>query len=226
MNNKAWITIYLFTLAAHIAGIAGMLSFIPFLEIITKALLMIILINWFTTETNDLLSPIKKWVTVALCFSWLGDVLLLFQGKYPDFFLFGLVAFLVAHIFYIVFFHKIKTIEKVSSRAWLLIPMVIYYVVLISILYPHLGDMKIPVPIYGIVISFMLLLALHLLFIKNSKAGQWMVAGAILFIISDSVLAVNKFYRPFESAGVFIMLTYGFAQLLITAGAIQYLRKK
>ena len=72
---------------------------------------------------------------------------------------------------------------------------------LISWLSPYLGDMKLPVRIYGIVISFMFMLAMHMLFIKNKTAGKWMMIGALLFVISDSVLAINKFYQSFEAAG-------------------------
>ena len=46
----------------------------------------------------------------------------------------------------------------------------------------------------------------------------------IAFVISDSVLAVNKFYQAFETAGIVIMLTYGLAQFLIVEGAIRYIR--
>jgi len=46
----------------------------------------------------------------------------------------------------------------------------------------------------------------------------------VLFVISDSVLAINKFYQPFEAANVIIMLTYGLAQLFIVTGAIRYLQ--
>jgi uncharacterized membrane protein YhhN len=82
--------------------------------------------------------------------------------------------------------------------------------------------MKIPVLVYGIVISVMFLLALHMLFIKNKEAGKLMMFGALLFIASDSILAINKFYESFEYAGIAIMLTYGIAQLLITLGAVRY----
>ena len=51
-----------------------------------------------------------------------------------------------------------------------------------------------------------------------------MMAGALLFVISDSVLAINKFYHPFEIAGIIIMLTYGLAQFFIAEGAIQYIQ--
>ncbi|MBL7710080.1 MAG: lysoplasmalogenase, partial [Chitinophagaceae bacterium] len=169
---------------------------------------------------------LKKWIIAALVFSWLGDVLLMFQQEQPIFFLLGLSAFLIAHIFYIIFFHQVRINEQVKSRWWLVAIVVVYYAVLVAVLYPKLGDMKVPVPVYGIVISFMLLLALHMLYIKNSKAGQLMMAGAVLFILSDSVLAINKFYQPFEAAGLVIMLTYGMAQLLITKGAIAYIHSK
>ena len=100
---------------------------------------------------------------------------------------------------------------------------VIYYAALITFLSPFLGDMKLPVRIYGIVISFMLMLAMHMLYIKHKIAGKWMMAGALLFVISDSVLAINRFYQSFEIAGVIIMLTYGLAQLFIVEGAIRYI---
>jgi uncharacterized membrane protein YhhN len=94
---------------------------------------------------------------------------------------------------------------------------------LIILLSPYLGDMKLPVRIYGIVISFMFMLAMHMLFIKNKTAGRFMMTGALLFVISDSVLAINKFYQPFEAAGMVIMLTYGLAQLFIVEGSIRYM---
>jgi uncharacterized membrane protein YhhN len=101
---------------------------------------------------------------------------------------------------------------------------VVYYAALITLLSPYLADMKIPVLVYGIVISFMFMLAMHMLFIKHKTAGKWMMFGASLFVISDSVLAINKFYQSFEAAGIIIMLTYGLAQLFIVHGAVRYLQ--
>jgi uncharacterized membrane protein YhhN len=135
-----------------------------------------------------------------------------------------LSSFLLAHIFYIVFFHKVRLQESIKGNPWLLIVVVIYYAALISWLSPYLGDMKMPVRIYGIVISFMLMLAMHMLFLRNKAAGYWMMVGALLFVVSDSVLAINKFYQAFELAGVVIMLTYGLAQLFIIKGTVKYIR--
>jgi len=65
---------------------------------------------------------------------------------------------------------------------------------------------------------------MHTMFSKNKTAGRWMMIGAILFVVSDSLLAFNKFYSSFDYADVMIMLTYGVAQLFITGGATKYIR--
>ena len=114
--------------------------------------------------------------------------------------------------------------ENIKNNPWLLVIVVIYYAVLISWLSPYLGEMKLPVRIYGIIISIMLMLAMHMLSIKKMITGRWMMSGALLFVISDSVLAINKFYQPFDVAAVVIMLTYGLAQLFIVKGTIGYIK--
>jgi uncharacterized membrane protein YhhN len=188
----------------------------------SKPLLMPLLMAHFLVNIPSS-SSFRKYIIPALFFSWAGDVLLMFEGHQSIFFLLGLSSFLIAHIFYILFYHQVWVMEKIKNRWWLLPPVAVYYAALISLLYPYLADMKVPVPVYGIVISFMLLLALHMLFIRNKKAGQWMMAGAVLFIVSDSILAINKFYQSFTAAGFLIMFTYGLAQLFIVIGAIFYI---
>ena len=192
-------------------------------EWVFKPLIIIWLLAYFILQTRHVKSDLKKWVIIALLFSWLGDVLLMLQGDNSIFFLLGLFAFLLAHIFYILFFHFVRIRESVKSRGYLLLIVVIYYAFLLSILSPKLGEMKLPVRIYGIVISFMFMLAMHMLFIKHKRSGLWMMIGALLFVISDSVLAMNKFYQPFPQAAIIIMFTYGMAQFFITEGANQYI---
>jgi uncharacterized membrane protein YhhN len=150
----------------------------------------------------------------------------MFQSDSEFFFLLGLCAFLVAHVFYIIFFHRVRISESVKGRWWLLLIVGIYYAVLIIMLSPYLADLKLPVRFYGIIISFMLLLALHMSFIKNKNAGWLMAGGALLFVISDSILAIDKFYYSFELGGLVVMLAYGLAQLFIVEGAIQYIRSQ
>lgn len=222
MRKKYRIIVFVLILLADL--IAVQLNY-KIAEYLFKPLIVIWLLSYFILQTRNVKSDLKKWIIIALLFSWSGDVLLLLQDDNSLFFLLGLSAFLLAHIFYILLFHFVRVRENVKSRWLLLLIVVIYYTLLISILSPWLGEMKLPVRIYGIVISFMFMLAMHMLFIKNNRAGLLMMAGALLFVISDSALAINKFYQPFEMAGLVVMTTYGFAQLLITEGAGRYIRE-
>jgi len=223
MKKNPWLIIFLLSLAVNIAG-----AVIPhyWLQNISKPLLMPLLALYFISELKGFRTDIMKWILLALFFSWGGDVLLMFQEKQSIFFLLGLSSFLLAHIFYIGFFHKLRVQERIKGNPWLLVVVVIYYAALISWLSPYLGAMKIPVRVYGIVISFMLMLAMHMWFLRNKAAGHWLMTGALLFVISDSVLAINKFYQSFEMAGIVIMLTYGLAQLFIVQGAVKYIRNQ
>ncbi len=215
--------IYLFVLAA-LMELAGVQFENETLQLIAKPLLLPLLALYFRQEVKGTPSGLTSWVLTAFFFSWAGDVLLLFQEKKSVFFLAGLSAFLLTHLAYIVFFHRIRVRENVKPRPWLLVGVVLYYGGLIYLLSPYLGDMKIPVRVYGIVISFMFLLAMHLLYTGNKMAGKLMMGGALLFVLSDSLLAINKFYRPFEGAGLAVMLTYLLAQAGIAEGAARYIR--
>ena len=220
MNKRFWIILYFVALGADLFAVYNGNET---LRSIIKPLLMPLLIAFFIFQTKDFISPLKKWIILALIFSWAGDVLLMFESINGNFFIFGLVAFLIAHIFYILFYENVIRKEGLRKNYWWFIPVIIYYIALIYILSPHLGDMKLPVRIYGIVISYMLIQALQTGRIKNPCAATLMIAGAVLFITSDSILAINKFYESFEYAGMAIMLTYGIAQLLITLGAVTYI---
>lgn len=220
MKKQYWHIFFFIILIADL--IAVQLNY-KIAEYIFKPLIIIWLLAYFILQLRAVRSNLKKWIIAALLFSWLGDVLLMLQDDNSFFFLLGLSAFLVAHVFYILFFHFIRMKENVKSRWWLLLIVALYYLILISFLSPHLGDMKLPVRIYAIVISFMFMLAMHMSFIKYKNAGRWMTLGALLFVISDSILAINKFYQSFEIAGIVVMLTYGLAQLFITEAATRYI---
>ena len=221
MKKQYWHIFFFIILIADL--IAVQLNY-KIAEYIFKPLIILWLLAYFILQLRAVRSNLKKWIIAALLFSWLGDVLLMLQDDDNSlFFLLGPSAFLVAHVFYILFFHFIRVKENVKSRWWLLLIVALYYLILISFLSPHLGDMKLPVRIYAIVISFMFMLAMHMSFIKYQNAGRWMMLGALLFVISDSVLAINKFYQSFEIAGIVVMLTYGLAQLFIAEAATCYI---
>jgi len=223
MKKKVWIILFTLVLLIDLAAIY--LNY-ESLRFITKPLLVPLLAIYLLLETNTTNSSLKAWIFLALLFSWVGDILLLFEGSGSNFFLFGLSAFLVAQVFYIVFFHNIRMREYIRGNALLLLLVIVYYSILISVLSPYLGNMKLPVRIYGVVLSFMVMLAMHTVLGKNKKAAVWMTTGAILFVVSDSLLAFNKFFSAFNYSGLIIMVTYGLAQLFITEGAVRYINSE
>jgi len=220
MKRNSWIYLYVIVLLGDLAAVYSGNETIRY---VSKPMLMPFLVICFILGTKSFPSSLKKWIVFALAFSWAGDVLLMFEPLHESFFIYGLVAFLMAHIFYILFYEHVIRKEGLRKNYWWFIPVIIYYAALIYILSPELREMKLPVVIYGLVISYMLIQALQTGRIKNQAAAGLIIAGAVLFITSDSLLAVNKFYKSFEYAGIAVMFSYGIAQLLITIGAERYI---
>lgn len=221
MGGTISVFVYLLLLAGNIYGVETNSAAWVYA---TKPLLMPALAFLLFADVKAGRKGLFGWMLAGLFFSWGGDLLLMFQEKDPLFFLLGLSSFLLAHVAYIVLFHRIRVLENIKANSWFLVIVVVYYAMLISWLSPWLGDMKWPVRVYGIVISFMCMLAMHVALLRNRMAAQLIFAGAVSFVLSDSLLAVNKFYEPFAHAGLAVMLTYGLAQLGITLGLIRYLR--
>lgn len=213
------ITLAFFVLV--LMDIAGILIQSERLHYIAKPLLIpaLLLLLYFTQ------SPVKgkTLLMTGLFFSWAGDVFLLFESSHKLFFIFGLVCFLITHIFYITYFLKIRSanISLLKKYPVLIIAVIAYGVSLVWLLFPHLGDLKLPVMVYAAVICTMLLCSLYIYFKVDKKAAVYYLAGAASFVLSDSLLAINKFYQPFAYAGAFIMITYCAAQYFIIRGYIE-----
>ena len=213
MKKELWLLIFIIALCADIGFI---LSDHTSFRVISKPLIVFSLLIYFISKTSGTNPPIKYLIIGALFFSLAGDVLLLFEVNDPLFFVTGLIAFLIAHIFYIVAFNKIRSKAGIRFKLLVVLPVIVYYLTLIAILFNHLNEMMIPVIVYGFTISLMLAMAIHLIFINNKQVGALLFTGALLFILSDSILAFNKFYTQWVSATVMIMISYGLAQLFIT----------
>lgn len=165
----------------------------------------------------------RKKILIALFFSFLGDTFLLFQDKYPLFFILGLSCFLATHIFYIAYFIQLsKNGASISRKYPYLIAVIAAYTgALLYLLMPDLADMKIPVIIYACIISVMLYFSLNIPFRVSQKIRRFFFIGALCFVMSDSLLAINKFYHSFPAADLLIMLTYCVAQYFIVKGFIR-----
>ena len=196
------------------------------MELIFKALIIPVLMILFLVNINPLLNRLHRFLFAGLFFSWAGDIVLEFSIKNGNMFVMGLVCFLLAHIMYFTVF--ITTPGKNSllgNRFWLLLPVIIYGIVLVCFLYNDLAEMKVPVIIYAIIILTMLSGAINRIGKVNRKSYWLVLAGAILFLISDSSIAINKFSYQFKGSGIVIMSTYIVAQYLIVAGYIYQFRE-
>jgi uncharacterized membrane protein YhhN len=184
----------------------------------SKPMLMPSLTAYFFFSV-EIRSKMAILIIVALAFSWLGDIMLLFQEHKPMYFMFGLVSFLLAHITYLYVFSSssegFKPKTFTYATGFLLL---VYGLLLILLMWPGLGDLKPPVMVYTTVIMIMGISALF----RKANGASLVLIGAILFISSDSLLALNKFYQPFVGAGFWTMLTYLLAQFFIVMGMISY----
>jgi uncharacterized membrane protein YhhN len=172
--------------------------------------LTIVFIILIALQLKYPISPAYRYAILAgLLLSLAGDVFLMLP---KDYFIQGLISFLIAHLFYIVAF----TFE--SGRAlslWGAIPFLIYGCLMLRVLWPHLGKMRLPVMLYMLVILLMGWSALSR-WILTAQPGSLLAAfGALSFIASDSLLALDKFKGRFRSAQFLILTTYFTAQWLI-----------
>ena len=212
---------HLFWILVLIDLVAILLS-APLLHMMTKPLLMPVL-------TLNILSHIPRkqdsiLIIVALIFSFLGDVFLMLDQSTPLFFIMGLVAFLLTHIFYIIYFLKISSGKRsfLSKHPIVILLVACYGGGLLYVLAPFVGDLLLPVIIYAITICTMFLCSIHVYYKVNRRSGNLFIAGAMLFVISDTLLAINKFYAAFAVAPFLIMLTYCSAQYLIVSGYLKH----
>ena len=156
-------------------------------------------------------------VVIALVFSWGGDVFLMMN----DMFIAGLVSFLLAHIFYIIAYHKTGAANG-ALRPLDIIKFVLFGAVLLWVLYPGLGGLLVPVLAYMLVLLGMGIWA-HKRRGATSAASFMLVStGAILFVISDGLIAINKFAFEVPAERLLVMSTYIAAQYLIVRGLLKH----
>lgn len=166
-------------------------------------------------------------MVLALIFSWGGDVLLMYQPKHELYFIFGLASFLIAHLFYIFAYRQFRSEDTSNAllgvqRFRYSFPVILAGTGLITVLYNHLGDLKIPVVIYALVLVLMVLNALFRFGRTGLASFSMVFFGATLFMISDSLIAINKFLMPVAYSGFWVMITYITAQYLIVEGLLKH----
>lgn len=181
------------------------------LSTFTKPLLMLSLLAGVLFALPRWRTLVALLATLALLFSWAGDVGIASPGELS--FLVALGFFLIAHVFYIALFLRKLRMRRLSL--WSLVYLA-WWIALVAILAPHIGALLIPVAIYGLVLGAMGAIAL--------SCNRWIAVGGALFVVSDTILGLNKFLPSFElwQVDFLIMLSYLAAQGLIAFGITRW----
>jgi uncharacterized membrane protein YhhN len=150
----------------------------------------------------------RLFIIAGLVASVGGDVfMMLREKKFTE----GLTCFLVAHGLYIAAF--LSTMRP-RIDPWTILPLFIYAIIMMQVLFPHLGKLKAPVGLYIIIITTMAGLGLDRFIIMGGTPSLYAGLAAVLFVVSDSVLAVDLFVRKIKGAQWVILTTYFAAQWL------------
>ena len=198
--------IFLVFVLLYMVGLHFSLDFLWLLKIIPIA----VLLGGVLKTKSSLMRTI---LLSALVFSGCGDLLLAF-----DEFIFGVAAFLLAQLSYAWLFRHHW--QGFYNRWHISVLLLIYMLVIMWWLLPNLGNLQFAVVAYLIAIATMGLFAF-----QSSLPMRWAVLGAILFIISDSFIAINKFISPIPYESYWIMSSYYMAQFMLVTGFLNSVRQ-
>ena len=153
------------------------------------------------------INSVSTHLCLALLFSMGGDVLLDL-----DYFVPGLLSFLVAQIIYSTLF--IRYFAAWNQRIVVSLLLIAFSLAMSILLWNTAGEMRLPVLVYLVVITTMGLTA-------NASTIQGVLAGAVIFMISDSLIAINRFVVPLPACDWLIMISYYLAQFYLVSSVNQ-----
>lgn len=205
-----------------VLAIVGDVQNIRWLHYGCKPLIMFSLLSYSHLHTSHRPS---MWLGVGMILALLGDVCLMIREV--DLFVIGLGAFLVMQLSYsMAFWQSIRrqAMEAARLRWPQAVPFALYLVGFLILLYPAFEGIPArqplwwPVVVYAGCLCTMGFLASQC---KHSAGSSWVTVGALLFMLSDSAIAVDKFLTPIPGAAWLIMSTYAAAQYLIVFGLLR-----
>src|SRR5581483_3314723 len=150
-------------------------------------------------------------ILAGLLFSLAGDIFLMLPR---DHFIAGLISFLIAHIAFL-------NGTRLGQRPLLALPLLLAALAVLTLLWSRLGPLRIPVVVYVAALTTMAWQALVRAAAMPSAFTMMAAIGACLFVVSDGVLAIDRFRIRFRAAQAVIMSTYVAAQALIAISVWQ-----
>ena len=217
----------LIILAVIFAGLEALALYkgIRKLEFVAKPAVMVCLFIWLTTTAG--LQGALLWFGIGILFSLAGDIALMFIDR---FFIVGLVAFLLGHVAYLIGFNiplpQTVTFWNIGFAIMIGLGSVrVLRRIMESLHAKGQSRLVIPVIVYGVVITLMLLAAMLTLFRLDwgATAALLVSFGAALFYFSDIILAWNRFVNPIKNGRMLNIGMYHIAQIMIILGvAMQF----
>lgn len=221
--SKKKIILHLAVLILFVLELISRLTGNDTLEFVSKPWLMVWITVYFILYSQT--GKDQFFIIGAFFFSWAGDMLLMFANSIEILFYAGVGGFFIAQLFYIRSFLGDK--KSRMNRGFLfnkpvwIIPFVIYLGLVLLLVSDGIEGVMIPViVIYAISLVGMSMAALNRRGLVSHRSFAPVFAGSVLFVLSDSMIAINRFYQEFAGASFFIMLTYFIAQYLIMAGLL------
>ena len=190
------------------------------LRTLTKLLLLPLLALYLYASAEKAGRNMNLPAFAGLFFSFIGDLLLTQNGEL--FFLLGMAAFIGTHICNSIYFLKLQPLHFVKNNIALIAGFVLVIVsgAVMAKLGSSLGSFREPIILYMVIISCMAVFAANTFnhTVLKHLAIRYFIPGAGLFVLSDALLALNKFYYHETYLDIFVMLTYGAAQCLLVMG--------
>ena len=196
------------------------------LEWIAKPGAMVSLSLWFATHHAWPLTGLAAIYLVGMLFSLAGDVFLMLDRRH---FIKGLLAFLLSHLVYIRVFNQPSILlePRTLALAALLALSVgaLLRQIIISLRSSGKPGLVLPVAVYGFVLMLTCWSTLVCLLRPEwpNAASAMAAGGGVLFLLSDSLLAWDRFVRPIRRGRFWTMLSYHAAQFLLASGVLSYL---
>lgn len=210
-----------------VAGdLIGVLLQVKWMDYSFKPLILIWIGLYFFVQSKNMDKKVVQLALFAFGFSWLGDVLLMFSGKAFIFFIAGLSAFLVTQIIYVFLFLRTINLSGkkpfLKKKPYLLLAYTAYGLILYAVLFDQLEMLlRIAVFIYMLALLGMSTMALNRYGNGHPVSFTYVFIGSLLFVVSDTMIALNKFLIAIPYEGVLIMVTYISAQYLIMRGLLK-----
>ena len=197
----------------------------PRIETIFKPLIMVWIGTYFLLFARKADKMVYRLAAFAFLFSWFGDMLMM-RAQESNYFLLGIVSFLVAQILYAFLF--LRTICISGKKPFLkkkpvwLTPYIAFGLIVYIVLFPHLNEvLRVAVFIYILAILIMSAMALNRYGNGHPLSFGFVFAGSLFFVLSDLLIAFNRFLLPIPYEGMAVMSTYMAAQFLIMKGILK-----